>query len=546
MTKTCQVILKILFIVCNAVFILFNCVDFPFFRFIQKRTTADVFDLLQLGDDTKNTIPQMAIDFWYVLALWIGFILLLWIFYPKVKNWNSKTKPRFSNWFLFLGISVMLVIISRGGIQLKPLRTIDATDHTSPRNAPLVLNTTFTLLKTWGKVKVEEIKYFENGNEKKYFSSAKKYKSSQPFRPFNVVIIVLESFSKEYIGGLNNGEGYTPFLDSLMKESLTFTNAFANSKKSIEGIPAVVSSIPALMTEPFITSVYNGNKVNSIASCLKTKNYTTAFFHGGNNGTMGFDNFSKAAGFDSYVGRKEYGDKDYDGNWGVFDHKFYSFFIDRMNRMPGPFMTCFFSISSHHPYRIPAGLEGKFKKGTLPIHESIMYADYALKTFFEKAKQQSWFDNTLFVITSDHTGPAAKPEYQTRLGIFKVPVIYYMHHAKWNKFDSTVTQQCDIMPSVLDFLHYDGSFVAFGNSVFDSTAKHFAVNYLNDSYQHVSNNYLIEFDGERPDGIFDFVNDPLLGKNYFIDGSLLPNELNTLKSYIQQFNEAMIRNKLSE
>jgi phosphoglycerol transferase MdoB-like AlkP superfamily enzyme len=547
--RTYQAVLKTIFILVNTVCLFSQSVDFIYFRFIAKRTTADVFRIMALGDDMKNTASQILLDFWYALIIFIAIILLMIRLYNRIRPVSSivsnKISTQLLTWLTVILITASGIIISRGGIQYKPMGILAATKYSGVQNAPLILNTPFTIIKTFGKIELNEEKYMDDTIADKYFSLYHHYKKQEPFRKLNVVVIILESFSKEYIGGLNNYEGYTPFLDSLMNEGLVFTNAFANSKKSIEGIPAVLASIPALMNEPYITSAYNSNKINSFASLLKEKGYSTGFFHGGNNGTMGFDNFAKAAGFDFYKGRNEYGKKDYDGTWGVFDEKFYKYFLAEMNKMKQPFMTAVFSISSHHPYTIPPEHKGQFKKGTLPLHESIMYADYSLKTFFEAASKQSWFDSTLFIITADHTGPLEFPKYQTKIGIYEIPIVFYQHNSKLKGRAEGVTQQCDILPSVLDFLNYDKPFSAFGNSVFDSSVTHFAVNFLSDYYQLLTNDYLLQFDGERNLALYSYKSDSLLLKNVLKENPHVTQESSLLlKSVVQQFNNAMIKNEI--
>jgi phosphoglycerol transferase MdoB-like AlkP superfamily enzyme len=547
--RSYQAVLKTIFILVNTVCLFSQCVDFIYFRFIAKRTTADVFRIMALGDDMKNTASQILLDFWYALIIFIALVFLMIRLYNRIRPVSSiisnKISTQLFSWLTVILITASGIIISRGGIQYKPMGILAATKYSGVQNAPLILNTPFTIIKTFGKIELNEEKYMDDTIANKYFSLYHHYKKQAPFRKLNVVVIILESFSKEYIGGLNNYEGYTPFLDSLMNEGLLFTNAFANSKKSIEGIPAVLASIPALMNEPYITSAYNSNKINSFASLLKEEGYSTGFFHGGNNGTMGFDNFAKAAGFDFYKGRNEYGKKDYDGTWGVFDEKFYKYFLAEMNKMKQPFMTAVFSISSHHPYSIPPEHKGQFKRGTLPLHESIMYADYSLKTFFEAASKQSWFDSTLFIITADHTGPLEKPKYQTKIGIYEIPIVFYQHNSKLKGRADGVTQQCDILPSVLDFLNYDKPFSAFGNSVFDSSVTHFAVNFLSDYYQLLTNDYLLQFDGERNLALYSYKSDTLLLKNVLKENPLVATENSLLlKSVVQQFNNAMIKNEI--
>jgi phosphoglycerol transferase MdoB-like AlkP superfamily enzyme len=175
-----------------------------------------------------------------------------------------------------------------------------------------------------------------------------------------------------------------------------FPNSFANGKRSIEGIPAIIAGIPSLLSDPFITSAYSGNNVTSFASLLKKKGYHTVFYHGGTNGTMGFDNFSRLAGFDHYFGRTEYNnDKDFDGTWGIYDEPFLQRTISELNKVNSPFAATIFTLSSHHPYKIPEKYIGKFPEGTLPIHAAVRYADFALEKFFNAASSAPWFKDYL-------------------------------------------------------------------------------------------------------------------------------------------------------
>ncbi len=300
------------------------------------------------------------------------------------------------------------------------------------------------------------------------------------------------------------------------------------------------------MEEPFITSPYNGGKINSIASVLKENGYYSAFFHGGNNGTMGFDNFAFSAGYDNYFGRHEYGPHDYDGHWGVYDHKFYRWFAEKMNGMKQPFFTTLFTISSHHPFKVPDEFKDKFPKGDHPILESIAYADYALHTFFEYAQKQPWYHNTLFVITADHTGPSFTAKYETRKGIYEIPILFFMPGKLQPKEDNSVAQQCDIMPTVLGFLNIKQPFVAFGNNLFNPSSKRFAASFLQDTYQLISDDYLIQFDGTHLLNAYRWRKDDLLLTNVFNgDDTPFLNELNTLKAIIQQFNHRVLNNRLA-
>ena len=455
--KNYQRLLKIVFFTFNIPALLLNCIDFVYFRFTQKRTTGDLFTPEIAGDISNNAINYIT-DFWYILIVFFGIIFLTANAYRKVKMIEIvKGKPSIWVSALYISTIIFLFIVgARGGLQFKPITMQTAVRYAPPQLIPLVLNTPFTIIKTWNKKGLVTKKYMDDSAADLLFSIDQKKDHVLPMRKLNVVIIIMESFSKEYIGFFNSGRGYTPFLDSLCKKSYVFTKAFANSKRSIEGIPAITASIPALMDEPFITSAYNTNKINSVAGILKKEGYHTIFFHGGNNGTMGIENFSMLAGYEKYSGRNEYTGpaSDYDGSWGIYDVPYFSFFKSQMDQIGEPFCSTIFSLSSHHPYSLPPAYANKFPKGDQPIYQSVGYADFALQNFFNLASQASWYANTLFVITADHTGPANSPYYQTSKGIFEIPIIYYCpSDSTLRGINTNVTQQGDILPSILDFLY---------------------------------------------------------------------------------------------
>src|SRR3989339_93511 len=550
--KSYQLFLKIIFLFVNALALLSNFVDCAYYEYLGKRSTADFFKLFGMGDDITNLLPQYIKDFWYVLLIWIATLIAAWFFYPIIKQVSvSQKQSTLKNIFIQTGISVLLLgiffSIARGW-ELKPLRIISAVEYTDARYAPLLLNTPFTILNTYNIEQIEEKKYFPDEELDKYFNPVKHYQNTEKFAAKNVVVIILESFSRAYIGALNNNKGHTPFLDSLIKKSLCFSNAYANGKRSIEALPSIIASLPPLMSEPFISSNYSANHINSLAGILKKEGYKTAFFHGGDNGTMGFDLFAKSAGFDEYCGRKEYNnEKDYDGNWGIYDEPFMKYFVKKMDIYKQPFFTCLFTLSSHHPYSVPEKYKNKFEGGELNILKSIEYTDYALGDFFRNAEKKEWFQNTIFVITADHTAPVLEEHYKTKTGMFAIPIIFYApgDTTVLGTFDQ-ITQQIDIMPTVLDYLNYNNAFISFGNSVFDTTNTFFSINFLDDYYQLVQNNFVLHFDGEKSIAVYDMKKDSLLTDNILLKSKthILSME-HKLKAIIQSFNNRMITNKLS-
>jgi phosphoglycerol transferase MdoB-like AlkP superfamily enzyme len=555
-----QKILFVLYLISSTIALATNLLDCGYFRFEFSRSTADIFNVMGLGSDMKTLLPQYIKDFWYLFLIQIVLIVLTAWFFSKTKIVKVKQIKKEKLFYYYIKESLVFIIVGafsiicfRGGLQLRPINIMSAGQYASAKNTALVLNTPFTIIKTIGKSGIDNNIYFNEKTLNKIYSPIHDFSSPNiSMRKNNVVVIILESFGKEYFGELNkdNGnkdyKGFTPFLDSLIRESLVFTNAYANGKRSIEGIPAVLSGIPSLMNDAYITSMYSGDNFNSLASILKEKGYSTAFFHGGTNGTMGFDGYAKMAAFDKYYGRSEYNnEKDFDGKWGIFDEEFLQYVAGKFDESTKPFMAGIFTLSSHHPYTIPAKYKDKFPKGTLPIHQSIAYADYALRKFFETMSGKPWFDSTLFVITPDHTSESFYPIYQTRIGMYSIPIIFYQHNSKLRGRNTNVTQQIDIMPSILDFLHYDKKFFSFGESVFDITSLHFAISYVNESYQLIYKNYAFVFDGTNGISLYDITKDKFLKVNMLDKEPAIRKEMEEkIKAIIQTYNQRILKNNM--
>jgi len=559
-----KTVVKWLFIVINAAALATNIADAIYYQFTLRRTTLSV--LSQFGNEQNGfaLFFRFMIDYWYALLTWIVLVAILYFAQKKIK-WEG---PQLKNNIVFYvgGLAAMPLIIylfiggGRGGFahSTRPITLSNAAEYaTVPKDINLVLNTPFALMRTARATVIQKSTYYADDTALEDVFSPVVEPDTIPFTKGNVVVIILESFSKEFIGAYNKDlpiegyKGYTPFLDSLIGVGSAFQYSMANGRKSIDAMPSVICSIPSIEV-PYVLSHFSGNKVNSLASVLKEKGYQTGFFHGAPNGSMGFQAFANLCGFDKYYGKDEYesdreggSEDDYDGIWGIWDRPFFQYFGRKLSTFNEPFYATIFSVSSHHPYNLPDDEMSKFTGGDHDIYRTIEYTDDALKDFFAYASQQPWFDNTLFVITADHASAEIKyPEYNTTWGYFSIPVFFY--HPKWQPlFKNEIIQQVDIMPTILSSLHYDKPYIAYGRDVFGED-KPIAFNYIDNLYQLFRGNYVLRFDGQKSIELYDFVNDIYLREN------LVDRELETvqtmetvLKAYIQQYNNRMVDDNLT-
>lgn len=311
-------------------------------------------------------------------------------------------------------------------------------------------------------------------------------------------------------------------------------------------MPSILSSIP-MFVEPFFLTPASMNDYTGLAGILGAEGYETAFFHGAQNGSMGFQAFAQKTGFQKYFGRTEYevarGTDDFDGTWAIWDEPFMQFYAEEMSKMKEPFMTALFTASSHHPFVIPEKYSKDFPEGNLPIQKCIRYTDMAIGKFFETAQHQPWFANTIFVLTSDHTNMSDHDYYQTDLGGFYTPIIIYYPSA-CGEMQDKIAQQIDIMPTILGMLHYQKSYLGFGIDVLNTPAEDtWAVNYLNGIYQYVKYGYVLQFDGTNTKAIYS-LEDRLMKNNLIGKVKVQPQMELELKAIIQQYMERMRQNRL--
>lgn len=559
--KLYQLFTKGLFLFVNTVAIVVNLMDTVFFQYTNRRTTASIFSEFQSEGNILSIIGIEAARHWYLV---IGAIVLIYLLYRCYKT--PVTAIQIPNKWAYYLVQVCVLCVSgylivcgmRGGIgqSVRPITISNANKYVeAPIETAIVLNTPFSLYRTFGKKPFNVPAYWADREAmENTYSPLHQPGKNKDFTPLNVVVIILEGFGKENSGFLNphleNGlyKGYTPFLDSLLKEGLTYKYSFANGRKSIDAMPSVLSSIP-MFVEPFILTPASLNELSGIAGELKKKDYYTAFFHGAPNGSMGFDSYAKTSGFVDYFGMDEYGNRnDDDGNWGIWDEPFLQFFAKKLNTFRQPFMSSVFTLSSHHPYILPPGYEGRFPKGKIPIHQCIGYTDYALQRFFEAISGEEWFKNTLFVITADHTNANDHAEYQTSQGLFSIPVLFYRPNGELKGYDQErIASQNDIMPTVLEYLGYDNPYIAFGTDLLQVEPEEtFAVNYFNGIYQFFKGDYLLQFDGESAVALYRFKTDIMLTDNLLAvtDEDTLAPLLSQLKSIIQQYMERMTENRM--
>ena len=576
-TRLYQQVCKGVFLCINGLALFVNCCDAVYFRFTMRRTTTTIFSEFSNEGNILSIFFQELVNHFYLVFI---FGVIIWALYKFYRS--TRLRQRHYVWWQYdvamllslLFVAPFTVAGIRGGFTtaVRPITISNANQYADhPIEAALVLNTPFSLYRTIGKDVFVVPDYFSPEDLEVIYSpihqpdivtndsvDSDSVDSDTTFVKKNVVILIVESFGREYIGALNRSldggryKGYTPFVDSLIAHSVTFTHSYCNGRKSIDGMPSILSSIP-MFVEPFFLTPASMNHVSGIARLLGNEGYETAFFHGAQRGSMGFQAVANATGFKAYYGREDFNadsrfgnDDDFDGTWAIWDEPFLQYYGAKMSEMKEPFMTAVFTASSHHPYVVPEKYQDVYPEEGLIIHKCIRYTDMAIRKFFERVSHEPWFHNTIFVLTSDHTNLSDHAYYQTDLGGFCSPIIIYEpgNQSRIPEIQDKIAQQIDILPTVMGMLHYPRPYFAFGIDLFNTPPEEtWAVNYLNGIYQYVKKEHVLQFDGEKTIGIY-ALSDSLMQNN--LNGQLpdQPWMEQDLKAIIQQYMSRMVEDRL--
>ena len=504
------------YVVVNSVLIVVaNLADTIYFHYTQKRFTADEIFFAD-NDNSLLLVLKFAAENWYIVLFGIAFIIMLAAgYWRKTREWSMLNGV----WY-YLGSAVVFVAalgLCVGGVRggftkmTRPITMSNATLYTADNmRATMILSNPFCILRTIGSSgKISYQKYFSEEELHSIYSPEHHpvlTEEATELEGRNVVVFVMESFSAEHSALLRpdlyedkEQKGYTPFMDSLMRQSYTFYNMYANGRRSIQALPAVWASIPSYKN-PFVLMPQSMAETRALPAILRDKGYRTMFFCGSDHGSMGFGAFARTTGIEHLYSRQDYearhGKGDFDGYWGIWDEKFIDYMGEELQQSQSPFFATIFTLTSHHPFVIPEEYEGKFPEGLTPNHKCVGYVDNAVGKFFAKYGDEEWFQNTIFVFVADHVSSEQFSDvFRTSPGSYQVMGFIHAPNSSLVGEHRQVVSQVDIMPTLLGLMGNDESYFAFGRDIFgEHEAEPISVSYDNNMFQAITAQYLILFD----------------------------------------------------
>lgn len=291
-------------------------------------------------------------------------------------------------------------------------------------------------------------------------SVARNQMADSAFQPFNVVIVCMESMSS-YKTGIHGREILTPNFNNLIKESLFFDNFFSSGIHTFNGLFSTCAGFPGMLTEHALRR-YTRQPFTTLGNLLQNKNYQTyvAVTH-----DPVFDNmegFFKLNGYQNTLSSYDFPSAKVISATGVPDHELFNLFIETMNKADSkkPFLGFIMTGSDHGPWAIPEGINFKPTANT-EEKRSTQYADWAIGEFMKSAKQQSWYNNTLFVFLGDH-GYAIDGTYEMPLSYHNIPFVLHKPGTLAADTNHQVGYQPDVTATVAGVLNLEFNNTGFG------------------------------------------------------------------------------------
>lgn len=555
----------VLFCTVNFIFFALNVSDFGYYSATHRRLLYEPYTMLP---DIMRMIPS-AISHHYILFIILisGSLIFIYVTLKVFLRFGCLAEKKLiPNLFSFILITLIAITSIRGGFQLKPLRQANAFYSDSRELGHLTLNSTYNVIVSSFQETMPDISFMPEAKADEIVRSIIKddkevlldssyvflrrrvTDDTSPPQKLNVVMFIMENWSSRFCGSISGGKTLTPFFDSISVRGLLLTNFFANGQRSIDAVPSILASVPSLSVTSIISSVSEMNHYRGLGTILKENGYSTSFFHGAATGSMGFDGFSKIAGFTEYFGKEDFSylpASAFDGSWGIFDEPFFLESENKISSFEQPFCTVIYSLSSHDPYKIPDERSFMFDNYSdeADFERSIRYSDFCLQKFFEKASQETWYNNTLFVITSDHTLFNIRVDFY--LAFHSLLLLYTPSGILKPGVNDRIASHIDILPTIIDVLQIPAVHSSMGTSVFSNNTQRYCFEKFGNDYCIINDEFVLLNDLENPPRLYFYKTDPSLKNNVSqTNKEITADHNNKLLAYTESVMNALKQNRI--
>jgi phosphoglycerol transferase MdoB-like AlkP superfamily enzyme len=443
-------------------------------------------------------------------GLVLAFGLGAWFTYTRFFHQRPLIGQRnllYSAWLLWLLACLILPI--RGGWQQIPLNQSDVyfSEKTFANHASV--NVSWNLMYSISK------RNYDKKNPYPYFSDSlaqslvkdlyiykepeKQQNQASPsllrVKKPNVLFIILESYTGKLVGCLDGEKGVTPNLDRIAREGILFDSLYASGDRSEKGLVALLSAYPVQTTTSIIKTPRKTEKLPHLNKVLKPLGYATSYYYGGELAFANIKSYLLNAGYDRLLSKYDFDSQDYNSKWGVHDHILFNRVLQDLEKEKQPFFSTVFTLSSHEPYDVPIPAHFPGTDEATLFKNAMYYTDQALGKFWEEARRQPWWDNTLVVIAADHGHRLPGNDANDMPSKFRIPFILAGGAlASGGQVVSTIGSQTDIVPTLLAQMGLPTEAFPWGRNLLAPGAPSFAFYVFNDGFGFLTPQGVLTFD----------------------------------------------------
>ena len=417
---------------------------------------------------------------------------------------------RAAAWAGWIVMLPLFIVGIRGGLQHKPINIVNAFESGSVAEGLLVLNAPFSIFHSTRNTRRATVPRHMSPEEavlvvrSRYAPADVEWISQRyplehaaadpdAFAPAdstagaaaastpharNVVVLVLESWDALVTDAIRTRAGLpplgaTPEFDALARHGLLFTNFYASGQRSIEGIAALIASVPTLPGMPYLGRGMEQSRLSYLGGLARHNGYHTVFVRSAKRGSYRLDAVAALAGFDVYAGAEDILEEPSHTTvpsryWGAWDFDSLRHLHEFILGAPEPFVGFFFGSSTHQPYPLPGKQWAVFPPGDAEndFLNTVRYVDWSLGQFLRMAREAGYYDDTLFIILADQTSAFVEGASLPRR--HWIPALLVGPGIPEGTVDTDVASQMDILPTIVDYLDWRSTHASFGESLLGS------------------------------------------------------------------------------
>lgn len=460
--------------------------------------------LMYLESEAASSVNPAILVLLVILfvVLLTAFMLLYWkVLAPQLSSLPELPKKWSLIWLI---ITAALIIPIRSSFSVAPLNTGVVYFHKSkafPNHAGI--NPVWNFFKDI--TRKDNLQYSNSFYQPAYLneqfdSLMNTHGVTQKFisieKP-NILLIILEGFTSKIIAPLGGLENITPEINALAKEGILFENFYASGDRTDKGIVSILSGYPAQPRSSIIKFPNKTQHLSYLPKTLEKSGYHTSFVYGGDIGFANMESYVTQAGFSHITEVDDFGSEFDDSKWGVADHFVFERLLNECDTASSPFFKVMLSLSSHEPFEVPMETVIKGNDEGSMFLNSCYYTDKSLGEFIRKAKLESWWKNTLVIITADHGHRFPNPNELKEKERFKIPMLWLGGVINKSERIKTFAGHTDIANTVLTQVGIGNTpDFSFSKNILADTVNSFAIYVFNNGYGYVSpaNENIYDFD----------------------------------------------------